>query len=258
MKDNRRDFIKKSASMAAAISVAGLSSCTSSGTSAKSGIPRPYKKDGGIKFALSMGPESARVPFAKQMGVDYAVSGLLRDTGLDPWDPKLITATKDYWDSQGIKWCVVEGPPILQQPGTRIKLGLDGRDEDILTEQAHKRFIELIYAKKVEFPHLFIWHIPVSVGECLWLAYDERGFLMSGGKVFKKFHKLLIALVGITDNMGMSHGMPLETVVYDDEGYIVEYISKEVSFLPAEEAANELTAFTANKRGEENDVIDRR
>ena len=131
-------------------------------------------------------------------------------------------------------------------------------DEDILTEQAHKRFIELIYAKKVEFPHLFIWHIPVSVGECLWLAYDERGFLMSGGKVFKKFHKLLIALVGITDNMGMSHGMPLETVVYDDEGYIVEYISKEVSFLPAEEAANELTAFTANKRGEENDVIDRR
>ena len=131
MKDNRRDFIKKSASMAAAISVAGLSSCTSSGTSAKSGIPRPYKKDGGIKFALSMGPESARVPFAKQMGVDYAVSGLIRDTVLDPWDPELITATKEYWDKQEIKWCVVEGPPILQQPGTRIKLGLDGRDEDI-------------------------------------------------------------------------------------------------------------------------------
>jgi mannonate dehydratase len=131
MKDNRRGFIKKSASLAAAISVAGLSSCTNSGTSGTSGKPRPYVKDGGIKFAFSMGPNSPKVPFAKQLAVNYAVSGLLRMEGKDPWDPEVIKATKAYWDKEGIKWYVVEGPPILQQPGTRIKLGLEGRDEDI-------------------------------------------------------------------------------------------------------------------------------
>ena len=65
MKDNRRSFIKKSASLAAAVSVAGLSSCTSSGTSAKTVKQRPFIKDGGIKFSLSLGPNSKRVPFAR-------------------------------------------------------------------------------------------------------------------------------------------------------------------------------------------------
>ncbi len=135
MNNNRRDFIKKSASIAAAVSLSGISSAVASPSDQKKNKtvskPRPFVKDGGIKFSYSMGPNSPKVPFAKQMGVDYAVSGLLRMEGKDPWDPEVIKATKAYWDKEGIKWAVVEGPPILQQPGTRIKLGLDGRDEDI-------------------------------------------------------------------------------------------------------------------------------
>ena len=136
MSDNRRSFIKKSTGIAAATmaaaAVPSLTGCNS-GASKKA---RPYKKDGGIKFALSMGPNSARVPFAKQLDVGYAVSGLIRQTGatrLDPWNPEPIKATKEYWDKEGIKWAVVEGPPVLQSgmSQTRIKLGLDGRDEDI-------------------------------------------------------------------------------------------------------------------------------
>ena len=133
MNDNRRSFIKKSASVAAALSVPGLSACNRQ--EAKK-VKRPYVQDAGIKFALSMGPNSARVPFAKQLAVNYAVSGLIRPpqgAAIDPWDPELIKATKEYWDKEGIKWVVVEGPPVLQsgESQTRIKLGLDGRDEDI-------------------------------------------------------------------------------------------------------------------------------
>jgi mannonate dehydratase len=130
MKDNRRSFIKKSASLAAAFSVSGMG-VSISDTKEKAKIARPYQKDGGIKFAFSMGPNSPKVPFAKQLAVNHAVSGLLRIDGKDPWDPEVIKATKAYWDKEGIKWAVVEGPPVLQSPGTRIKLGLDGRDEDI-------------------------------------------------------------------------------------------------------------------------------
>jgi mannonate dehydratase len=136
MKNNRRNFIKKSAGVAAAVTMGGMiSACDQSAGTRKISTqpPKPYVKDGGIKFAFSMGPNSPKVPFAKQLDVNYAVSGLLRTPGTsyDPWDPEIIKATKAYWDKEGIKWTVVEGPPILQQPGTRIKLGLDGRDEDI-------------------------------------------------------------------------------------------------------------------------------
>ena len=136
MNENRRNFIKKSASVAAALSVPGLSAYPREEVQMAQRA-KPYVQDAGIKFALSMGPNSARVPFAKQIGANHAVSGLIRQpegaTRLDPWDPELIKATKAYWDKEGIKWVVVEGPPILQSgmSQTRIKLGLDGRDEDI-------------------------------------------------------------------------------------------------------------------------------
>ena len=57
MKDNRRGFIKKSAAAAAAVSVAGLGSCTNTVKSTKS---RPYVRDAGIKFTELMSIDSPR------------------------------------------------------------------------------------------------------------------------------------------------------------------------------------------------------
>jgi mannonate dehydratase len=130
MKDNRRDFIKKSASLAAALSIAGINSASlpqSAETKKKSKI-KPYVKDAGIKFAFMMGPTSPKLPFARQMGVLHAVSGVERMADVKPWDPKAITATREIWAKEGIKWTVVEGPPSL---GTQTKLGLAGKDEEI-------------------------------------------------------------------------------------------------------------------------------
>ncbi len=129
MKDNRRDFIRKGASLAAAISITGVS--VAKAASEKKSFTekkRPFVRDAGLKFALAMSPNSPRVPFARQMDVMHAVGGVIRTGDLKPWDPKAITATKEAWQKEGIKWTVVEGPPSL---GEKTKLALEGRDEEI-------------------------------------------------------------------------------------------------------------------------------
>ncbi|MCW3110727.1 MAG: mannonate dehydratase [Segetibacter sp.] len=132
MKDNRRDFIKKGSSLAAALSMGGIKAAQSFASGQKAAASNVeasgWAKDAGMKFGLAMGLESPRVPFAKQMDVLHAVTGVKRDPDLKPWDPKAITATKEAWESLGMKWTVVEGPPAL---GEQTKLSLAGRDEEI-------------------------------------------------------------------------------------------------------------------------------
>ncbi len=130
MKDNRRDFIKKGASVAAALSIggAGVAKAAAMNQEIKNKKNRPFVRDAGFKFALAMSVDSPRVPFARQMDVMHAVSGVIRNPNLKPWDPEAIKATKAAWEKEGIKWTVVEGPPSL---GTDTKLALEGRDEEI-------------------------------------------------------------------------------------------------------------------------------
>src|SRR5690606_18529221 len=137
MKDNRRKFIKKSASFAAALSIGGFGSSNAGERIRRQSI-KAVERDAGMKFALMMGPTSPRVPYAKQMDVLNAVSGVQRIEGLEPWDPKAITATKMAWEKEGMKWTVVEGPPSL---GTLTKLGLSGRDEEIANRITFMKYL---------------------------------------------------------------------------------------------------------------------
>ena len=99
MKDNRRDFIKKSATLAAAVSVAGLSSCTGSG-----------KKEGGnaiqkvVTWPLEEGANTpklcvgggggteAQMKNIKQMGINYILGGAPQTI---PWKEEDLRATMD-------------------------------------------------------------------------------------------------------------------------------------------------------------------
>ena len=130
MEDNRRNFIKKGASVTAALTLGGINSAMSESSESKkkTASVKPYLKDAGIKFAFLMGPTSPKVPFARQMSVLHAVSGVEKVQGYNAWDPQPITATKEIWAKEGIKWTVVEGPPSL---GSLTKLALPGRDEEI-------------------------------------------------------------------------------------------------------------------------------
>ncbi|HMC86386.1 MAG TPA: mannonate dehydratase, partial [Chitinophagaceae bacterium] len=58
-------------------------------------------------------------------GINTKFSGL---TYAQAWDPKALTANKEAWQQVGLKLNVIEGPAYL---GTKTKLGLEGRDEEI-------------------------------------------------------------------------------------------------------------------------------
>jgi len=131
MKDNRRNFIRKSASLAATISIAGLNSPLAEASNVSKNVAKLVSaaKDGGMEFSLALfGFDSPRIALAKQMGVFGAVNSVRSDEELKPWDPKAITAVKEGWEKLGMKWNVVEGPPSL---GEKTKLALEGRDEEI-------------------------------------------------------------------------------------------------------------------------------
>jgi mannonate dehydratase len=68
----------------------------------------------------------------KQLDVFGAVGGVNPKmstlTDAEAWHPKVLSANKEAWEQAGLKLNVIEGPPSL---GTKTKLGLDGRDEEI-------------------------------------------------------------------------------------------------------------------------------
>ena len=144
MKNNRREFIKKSTAMTA-LSIVGLSSATSAlvdrsgnekGQSQRSPESKNYIQDAGIKMCFAyfggIEAEKRKVEFGKQLNVLGAVGGINpRMAGLqnlNPWDYEAVSAVKNAWGKAGLKLEVIEGPPALSE---KTKLGLGGRDEEI-------------------------------------------------------------------------------------------------------------------------------
>lgn len=139
MRDDRRNFIKKSTSMATALSIGGLSAAASITSPSYKSFNRKkskvdYVKDSGMKLCLAYfaGKEPRKIELAKQMGVLGAVGGINpKMVGMDNannWELDVIKAVKESWDKEGLRLTVVEGPPSLD---TKTKLGLPGRDEEI-------------------------------------------------------------------------------------------------------------------------------
>jgi len=144
MKNNRREFIKKSTAMAA-LSVVGMNTVKSEmidqnvkkevqkggGFSSKN-----YILDAGIKMCFAyfggIEAEKRKVEFGKQLNVLGAVGGINPQMvglqNVNAWDYEAVSAVKKAWDKAGLKLEVIEGPPALSE---KTKLGLAGRDEEI-------------------------------------------------------------------------------------------------------------------------------
>jgi mannonate dehydratase len=136
MAHKRRDFIRQSASIAAA-TLGGLPAIANSITRHKKdsvdASTYTYAKDAGMQLseAYFFGMEERKIALTRQMDVLGAVTGVdprLAGEGIMPWDPKAIRATKEAWEKAGLQFNVVEGPASL---GNKTKLGLPGRDEEI-------------------------------------------------------------------------------------------------------------------------------
>ena len=128
----------------------------------------------------------------------------------------------------------------------------EDREEDILTADSHKKFVENIdtgfYQETFgkDAPDLWVWHVPVPVGYAEMVAYDERGYLIAGGKGYQGefFDKVFEGLARAEEEepgvMGMSHGMPWDYLEMEksDPHLVTGYMSEEFTFLPLEHAAN--------------------
>ena len=138
MKDNRRSFIKKGATLASALTIGGMGSAIALPNLNTKGRSKDnlgtIVKDAGMQMseAYFSGMDERRIAFMKQMDVFGAVDGINPKlnglTDAMPWDPKAMTVNKEAWENAGLKLNVIEGPASL---GTKTKLGLAGKDEEI-------------------------------------------------------------------------------------------------------------------------------
>lgn len=128
------------------------------------------------------------------------------------------------------------------------------REAETLTANSHRYFVNAIesgeYKEKMghDMPELWIYHIPVPVGDAHMVAYDERGFIITAIKqrAGEFYTKVFEGLASSEDLHGMSHGMPNPYVKKekgnDGLSYVTQYLSKEFTALPLKRAANFLTS----------------
>jgi len=130
---NRRNFINASVAAGTGILASGFSPSL---FAAPGGRPLQKAKTEKMQVAFDYfyGLNPAKIQMAKELGVQYAVAGVMnpRQLGLPAdvkaWDEVSLKATVKAYADQGMKFCVVEGPPCL---GSQTKLALPGRDEEI-------------------------------------------------------------------------------------------------------------------------------
>ena len=132
MKDNRRDFIRKSASIAAAVSVSGLSACTDSGkktVTANEGSGSPEVEwpvvfgSDAPKLCVGMSPgNTSQMRQYKQIGVDYVLTG----GPAVPWTEKSLHEIMDPFKAEGLT--VIN---LMIGGNQDIIYGREGRDREI-------------------------------------------------------------------------------------------------------------------------------
>jgi mannonate dehydratase len=132
MKENRRNFIRKGASLAAAVSVSGLAGCSGPGKKDDQNYTsEPVRKK--VEWPLSFGPDKPKIcmlssfdrPYMrkiKQLGVDHVLTGGPQI----PWTENSLTDAMDKFKAEGLT--VIN---MMIGGFDNTIYGRDGRDEEI-------------------------------------------------------------------------------------------------------------------------------
>ena len=153
-------------------------------------------------------------------------------------------------------------PAEGKSSGFRVEKALDGswrwfgwvsnkfRDRDkpaepklggqILSEAAHKEFVEWATADPKRMPELWPWHTKEGAHDLPadWMDYADGFLMMSGALTAKEAER--VQQLAAKHDLAMSHG--LINFDYDKKnGVIRKYRTFEASYLPREHAANEWT-----------------
>ena len=130
MKNNRRDFIVKSAALSAAVSLGGLGACTGSGKAGGKDL-----SSGSVNWPVTEGPDTPKLCIGagvntnenqmlliKQMGIDYVLMGGPRI----PWAVEDLRSIMDRFKANGLT--VIN---MMIGGHNNAIYGSEGRDEEI-------------------------------------------------------------------------------------------------------------------------------
>jgi len=118
----------------------------------------------------------------------------------------------------------------------------EDRENEILSESAHREFEHYLKENPDECPELRVWHVPGSrLGQVDLWAYAD-GFVITSGTFDAGMEKEAERLAQFSEPLGMSHGFVYST---DDlrDGVYYKYRTREVSVLPRRRCANPWTSF---------------
>ena len=138
MNNNRRDFIKKSASLTAAISVSGLSACTGTGKKGDASENSQGSSPKKVQWPILDGPDTPKLILTcpreatpeymrmlKQIGIDYVL--IQWQDGLPlPWTESGIRTIMDRFKAEGLTVFNMMLPVVSNSIYNR-----EGRDEEI-------------------------------------------------------------------------------------------------------------------------------
>lgn len=124
----------------------------------------------------------------------------------------------------------------------------EDRDHEILTEAAHKDYIEWAYETGT-FPELWLWHTGgTRFGEADWLDFSN-GFAHASGLIDNGKESVVEAIS--TKDVGVSHGF----LSLQLGKYVSRYRTYEISVLPKERAAVETSGFNVLDASKESEVM---
>lgn len=124
-----------------------------------------------------------------------------------------------------------------------VSNNFEDTDHDIISEIAHKEYVEYLDKNPEMAPGFMTWHTPETMRKSLpdFWGY-ENGFLIMSGQLTEKEAECLIKAAKLTD-LGMSHGTLVISRDENNPHVITKYRMFEASDLPLENAANPFTAL---------------
>jgi hypothetical protein len=195
----------------------------------------PTTKEGPLKKVFG-----ALLSLAKSAGGANASEGL-RPTPAVTSDPSRT--------SDGAGFAVFKQADGSLRWIARYSNAWEDREKEILTEDAHKDYIDWVYAAKEQrMPELWLWHTPnTRIGETDWLDFSD-GFSHASGTIDKGYEAIVEKLAD--EEVGVSHGF-----FGTKEGkYVTKYRSFEISVLPLNRAAVWTTDFNVIQSVKETSV----
>jgi len=215
-----------------------------------------------LRNALARIPQSNRIDEATKSKLTTKAKGMLAKANKDVdqnWFNVLVDKVKTALGQEQSQQSKTQVGPFMIYKGAdgaykwiaRYSNNFLDKEQEIISADSHKRFVSLVDSGQASLPELWLWHNKDwKWGSAEWIAYDDTGnntgFPIAGGTVDKGFEPLAKFLMSLPpESVGVSHGMPVSSIKYDDNDsrVIVEHVTREISPLPATWAANDLTGF---------------